>query len=362
LLAGLLLGALPAAEAAADATLGTLTRPSPVSAHAGRIAWSAFDPAAGGYSLITMTSAAPPAAVPIAPRAVPFDIELGPDAHGQTIGAYSRCGRDPRPRRPFIGNALTQMPEWSSGRGCDLYQFDFATGRETRIAAANSPRASEFLPTVWKGRVAFARVYEHRKGRRGDRAYLYTRAVTGAGRSRQVPAGNRSTARFCSGMPLRCRYTVEPGPTALDLAGRRLAIGWDSADDLGPWSGVYLDTIGPRRTRRKRLSLGHSGNIQGREMIQPAVDSGRVIWAHVLFGEDAANELRRYSIFNGLRERAALPPPASVARRPLLAFTTDGGTYVYLLSGLSSGSPGCSDPEPCELRLATDVAFSADRR
>jgi hypothetical protein len=359
------------AQAAADATLATLTRPAPVSAHAGRVIWSAFDPAQGNFVLMTVTGDTPVQPVPVRPRSVPFDVDLGPDAQGEAVAAYSRCHRDPPRRRPFVGSALTQMPEWSAGRGCDLYQFSFATGRETRIAAANTPSASEFLPTVWKARVAFARVYERRPGRVGDRAYLYTRAVTGAGRSRGVPAGNRSTARFCSGRPLRCRYTVEPGPTALDLAGRRLAFGWDSAGGVGPTSSVYLDTIGTRRTRRQTLSSLASGEIQAEEAIQPAVDAGRVTWARVLFGDTTRNGLRRYSIFNGVREQAVVPPPGvSAFLQPVLAFATDGGTHLYLLSGHRSAEPGCTpaspcladpgcaDTAPCELRIATDVVFT----
>jgi hypothetical protein len=359
------------AQAGADATLATLTRPAPISAHAGRVIWSTFDPVAGNYVLMTAARDTPVQRVPVRPRSVPFDVDLGPDAEGETVAAYSRCYRDPPRRRPSVGNALTQMPEWSAGRGCDLYQFNFATGRETRIAAANSPSASEFLPAVWKTRVAFARVYERRRGRLGDRAYLYTRAVTGVGRSRRVPAGNRSTARFCSGRPVRCRYTVEAGPTALDVAGRRLAFGRDSAEDVGPTSAVYLDTIGDRRTRRQTLSSLASGEIQAQELIQPAVDAGRVTWARVLFGDNTENGLRRYSIFNGVRERAVVPPPgASAFLQPVLAFSLDAGTHLYLLSGhrsaepgctpqsLCVSDPGCSDTAPCELRTATDVVFT----
>ena len=54
---------------------------------------------------------------------------------------------------------------------------------------------------------------------------------------------------------MRCRYTVEPGPTSLDLAGRRLAFGWDTADSNGPVSSVYLDTIGTLPTAAEVASL-----------------------------------------------------------------------------------------------------------
>lgn len=357
--------------AAADTTLATVTRPAPISAHAGRVAWSARDPSTGYFVLMTVTGDTPVQRVPVPPRSVPFDVDLGPDAQGETIAAYSRCHRDPPPRRPQIGNALAQMPEWSAARGCNLHQFNFTTGRETRIAGANAPDASQFLPTVWKTRVAFARVYERRRGRLGDRAYLYIRGVTGADASRQVPAGNRSRLRTCSGRPVRCLYSVEPGPTSLDLAGRRLAFGWDTADTNGPLSSVYLDTLGERRTRRQTLSSLGSGEIQAQELIGPTIDAGRVTWARVLFGDSAENGLRRYSMFDGARERAVVPPPGSSPfLQPVLAFTTNGGTQLYLVSGARSAEPGCtvqspclSDPgctdtAPCELRLDPGVAFT----
>src|SRR6187401_2585675 len=140
---------LPAADAAADNVIATVTRPTPVSAHAGRIVWSAFDPSQNAYFL-TQRVGGVTSRVPVRPRAVPFDVDLGPDAGGETVAAYSRCSKDPRARDPRIGNAIAELPDWASGRGCDLYRFDFATGRETRIATANSPSSSEFLPSVWK--------------------------------------------------------------------------------------------------------------------------------------------------------------------------------------------------------------------
>ena len=177
----------------------------------------------------------------------------------------------------MTGNIIAnQMPNWSSGRGCNLYRFNFATGRETTVAAANSPGASEFLPTIWKTRVAFARVYERKQGIGGDRAYLYFRGVEGAGKSVQVPAGSRSTQRFCSGKPRRCKRLVEPGPTALDLAGRRLAFGWDSGAS-GPTTAAYYATL-RAHSKKHRVEFGSSGSIQAEEVLSPVVDSGMVYW------------------------------------------------------------------------------------
>src|SRR6185295_12203402 len=93
---------LPAANALADEVIGTVTRPTPVSAHAGRIVWSSFDPAQQAFFL-TQSVGGVTSRVPVRPRSVPFDVDLGPDVNGETVAAYSRCAREPRPRDPRIG-------------------------------------------------------------------------------------------------------------------------------------------------------------------------------------------------------------------------------------------------------------------
>jgi hypothetical protein len=367
--AGIICLAWPAG-AIADETIANVTRPTPVSAHAGRIVWSEFDAATNAYYL-TQRSGGVTSRVPVRPRAVPFDVDLGPDVNGDTVAAYSRCARDPKRRDPRIGNAIAQMPGWASGRGCDLYRFDFATGRETRIATANSPGASEFLPTIWKASVAFARVYERKRGLKGERAYLYARPISGVARSRKLIAGSRSDLRFCTGRPRRCERVVEPGPTSLDLFGRRLAFGWDSAAQGSPTSAVYLETLRSSRVERRRLERKDSGEIQAAELVSPQIDQeARVVWGRALFGDTTLSEVVRYRINTGLRDSARLQPiPGEAFVRTALATAVDGTDVIYLASGGSvpgepctpqnpcSFDPACTDAGPCQLRRAVPLTF-----
>src|SRR4029453_1719520 len=113
--AALLQLALPA-FAKADDLIGVASRPTPISADAGRLARSASNPATNSYSLMTSIGGVT-SVVPIAPRSVPFDVDLGPDQNGDTVAAYSRCSRDPVGRNPAIGNVLTGLPVWETGRG-----------------------------------------------------------------------------------------------------------------------------------------------------------------------------------------------------------------------------------------------------
>jgi len=367
---------LPAANALADEVIGTVTRPTPVSAHAGRIVWSSFDPAQQAFFL-TQSVGGVTSRVPVRPRSVPFDVDLGPDVNGETVAAYSRCAREPRPRDPRIGNVIAQLPDWSSGRGCDLYRFDFATGRETRIATANSPGASEFLPSVWKATVAFARVYERKRGLKGERAYLYARPIAGAGRSRRLTAGSRSTLRFCTAAkPRRCTRLVEPGPTSLDLFGRRLAFGWDSGAEGSPTSAVYLETLFARRVERRRLAREASGEIQAAELLSPQFDlEARLVWGRALFGDTTLSEAQRYRIATGTRDAARLQPiPGEALIRTALATAVDGVSVLYLASGRTvpgepctpqnpcAFDPGCGDTQPCELRRAGPLVFAPPPR
>jgi len=284
--------------------------------------------------------------VPVAPRAVPFDLDLGPDADGRPVAAYSRCRREPPPRNPPRGG-IAQLPEWRRGRGCDLYLYSFEQAREVLVRFASTRRASEFLPTVWTDRIAFARVYERRKGRPGRRAYLYARpnslfASQGRrGHTRRLPAGPGTA----------------PGPTALDLATRRLAFGWDSTDPR-PLSAVYLDVMrNTGRTASRRLDRGHSGELQARELIAPQFDEQvRVVWLASFLGDKTEADVRRWSFMTEQVEEARLTPfPADVVRRTAIAGAVDGGGYLYLASGFTD--PGCSELQPCELRRAATLAF-----
>jgi hypothetical protein len=358
--------------ATADQTITTVAAPTPVSASGGRVVWSAFDATKRDYRLMT-ESGGTVAAVPVAPRSVPFDADVGPDPNGHTIVAYSRCRRDPSRRDPAIGNAIAQMPDWSSGRGCDLYKFDFTTGREAKIASANSAGASEFLPSVWKRRVAFARVYERRSGRAGERAYLYVRPLARAGRTKRLPAGSRSSQKFCSGKPQHCRFLVEPGPTALDLAGRRLAFGWDSGAEIGPTSSVYLSAVSGHPSKRL-LSRVVSGDIQGAEIVAPVIVDGQVVWTLTLFGDTTSNLSQRFGIADGVASQATIPRlPADPYFRPVLASAVNGPSLVHLDSGLVPvgepctvqspciATPGCSAQLPCTLVSTDNLAYTPVR-
>lgn len=333
----------PPATAATE-TVATLDRPAPVSAYAGRVLWSRYDATADRYRLVTRF-AGQVSEVPVAPRAVPFDADLGPDARGATVAVYSRCRTDP----PDYDGPATAL--YGKGKGCDLYRFDFATGRESAITSANARDASEFWPTIWKGTLAFARTYDAKP----DYPYIYTRPVSGRANSTRMPGGPR---RVCT----RDRRTGATScsddrlsrPTALELYGRRLGFGWTYAGrSEGLANEIRLDTIGGGHAR---LAIAGSGGLTQTDVDWPAFSGGAMFWSLQCFGDPGGCPGRyglfRHRIATGATERA--PGPKSV-----LAHERDGATTYVLSDATSAGFCAGDPPVPggtCDL-TASQPAF-----
>jgi hypothetical protein len=257
-----------------------------------------------------------------------------------------------------------------------VYVLNLRTNVETRVKAASSAGASEFLPSVWRDRIAFARVYERRRGRAGKRAYLYVRSLGRGGINRSLPAGPRSRRRACAfPRPRTCRRVIEPGPTAIDLAARYMAFAWDSTD-FSPLSDVYYERIRAGRIVRHRVARGSSGDMQAREYLVAHIDAqSRVVWILSMHGDLTLTEVGRYTIRTGKREVAQLQPLAGEpVIRTGLAGAVDGSTAFYLGSGLVPleelpcttpfgclAEPGCSVQQPCELRAASALKFERPR-
>lgn len=269
--------------------------------------------------------------LPVAPRSVPFDIDLGPDDDGRIVAAYSRCRIEPTSSRAALW--AKPYPAWTTGRGCDIYRYDFTSGQERKISGASTNEASEVLPSIWKGDVAFTRVYERRSGRRGDYPYLYIRELSRNASSDRQPGGSRGELGV-------------PGPTRLDLYGRRLAFVWNHATQL---PGGDRRGAGVSELRLDTRGGGHRV-LSSAEWRNPARDfaafagptgaDGRITYGFgrlalgALDGDRSQTSLLlRYRLSNGDRSRAEAPDltvdaaidgPAVVAGTGLDFFDTSG--------------------------------------
>ena len=297
--------------AAADTVLSVEPAAPKLSAADGVLAWSSFDPAAGAWFL-TIRRAGLVQRLPIAPRAVPFDVDLGHDPAGQLVVAYSRCDREP------------DFPP--TGRGCDLYTYDLDAGRERRLAGASTAVASEYLPSLDGGRVAFARVYERRAGAAGLRNHLFVRRLE-TGRERKLPGGLRNT-------------DPRTGPTGLDLAGRRLAFGWDVHGPAGrrfPYgaSEVRVDELDGAQTLVQR-SAGSALNTAA--LFAPTIVGADVRYGETFLSEGTprVSDLRSYDLARGRRGGAAVDP-----RLAGVAADRGATAYVSCAAEMAPGGPSC---------------------
>lgn len=297
-----------------------------VDAHAGRVAWSALvaersasDSSRPVYRAQTRFRGET-SRLPIKDRGVPFDIDLGPDRRGRTVAVYSRCNREP------VGDFAQGLPpDRSTGRGCDIYRFDFATKKETRVEGVSSPGASEHLPTIWGRRIAFARIHERRRGIAGRLPHLYVHDLD-SGRTRRLPGGTRGVYSEVVG---------GPGPGALDLQGQRLAVGWEYTTYDCPGvakrdlelraAEILLISLGGKRNRISRSCFGAS--FSSHELI--GVFSPALSGSWLFYGDRRADGMHyvRYRLRSGLLQEApANPYLRSVAadRSGLYISRTDG--------------------------------------
>lgn len=267
---GLLTGAPPAAG---DQRIATEAAATGVSAHAGRVVWSSYRPTTKRYRLMTRFRGRT-TAVAAKSRRVPFDADLGPDPRGRTVAVYSRCSREPS----SAGSG--PLPSYTTGRGCDLFQFDFASRRERRISGPSRPGSSETLPSIWRGRLAFARVFERRPGVRGVLPHLYVRHGHS---TRAIPGGTRGayqcTRDGCEG---------GPGAVSLELRGHLVAFVWElqptrcgnvtEEQGVGGLDASELWLYGPQGSSRRLLGScsGHFGqyfspSFAGQELYSAAL-------------------------------------------------------------------------------------------
>ena len=109
-------GAVSAAPASA-ADLAPVYAPTAISAWGGHVVWSAYDPVAGVYRLADRSGGVV-RMLPIGPRSIPFDADVGPGRDGRPVVVYSRCRVE---GEPFV------RPGWlggfRNGSGCDVSRW-----------------------------------------------------------------------------------------------------------------------------------------------------------------------------------------------------------------------------------------------
>ena len=309
------------APAHADTRLDGPYAPSKVASYGGVTAWSRWFPQERVWRLVYDTNTSGRSqVVPVGGRSVPFDVDVGPGEDGGVVAVYSRCTTEPRFRA-----STRPLPAWATGRGCDLYRFDFRDAAETRIAGASTAANSEVLPTIWRGRLGFVRVYD-------GRPYVYVRAIGAQSPSRRQPGGGRGS-------------TGLPGPMALDLVGDQLAFSWTYERSGGGVSEVRLDRVG-EASHRKIVGNGWKRSLL--RYVTPTLSE-----QYVSFGEQRmlaqdrggtrslGSWLWRYHVSTGALDRADAPAQLFAAVRDRRSDVAVLGTTGNGLDYHGCGSQGC---------------------
>ena len=255
--------------------------PTPISVFGATALWSSYVPKSDSYRLRLYANGMG-RTLPVRSRPVPFDADLGRDARGRTVAVYSRC------RTESASGVAQGIPRSrDNARGCDIYELVLASGKERKIEAVSSSTASEFLPTIDGDRIAFARRYEHRSGTAGRIATLKLFNLK-TRRGRNLPGGTRGSYANL-GSKSEPILIGGPGPGALDLSGKRLAVGWeyingscpdDELDGLVQSSEIWLVTTAGEQTQ---LVAGICGNQPS--AVSPTIASGRVMYLRTISPE-----------------------------------------------------------------------------
>ncbi len=207
-----------------------------LAAHRGVVVWSGYDRARDAF-VLRMRSAGVTSDLPVAPRSVPFDADIGTGADGGLAVLYSRCAGEP------ATDAAAFRPRWTARRGCRLYEYDVRAGAEQALADTHLLGASESLPSRAGRRLAFVRTRRSR-GRLVRRLHVRAgaseRAVVVRGEVASIDASARAIA-----------YAIERS-----VAAEGCPTATDADHELGT---VEARSVWLLRTRARRLAVSCGG-------------------------------------------------------------------------------------------------------
>lgn len=259
LLTAALLAAVPAAAQATP-----IARPgasTDVREHQGTIVFSRYDAAAGTYRLAIRRPGAQPEDVPgVAPADRTFEADIGPDSNGKPQLIYQRCDET-----------------------CDLFVYSLVRGTGERpVRNANDPASDDVAPTLWKGRIAWARIYGEQRDRK---VVVYTKRLT-APRSRPSTRLPGVPQRRCGDIDRdRCGRTLGRAVDALELWGDNLAqvVSYECNGCAGiAQTEMRLVDVEDRDARQiARQTVG----LSGQQYVGPSFFAGRLAWYKACLGD-----------------------------------------------------------------------------
>jgi hypothetical protein len=266
LIAVALLGALLLPATADAVPLASPGAATAVREHQGILVFSQFDQATSQYRLaIRRPGAAAPELLPVAPADRTFDADIGLGAAGPQL-VYTRCDET-----------------------CNLFTYNLGGGPqgERAIRNANDPEHNDIAPTIWRGRIAWARIY----GEQIDRQVIvYTKSLT-APRSRPSTRLPGVPVRRCGDFgPTTCGPTSGRTVESLELWGDNLA-------QTVTYGCRNCSGISQKELRLVRVSTRQASQVafqvsglSGQSLIGPSFQNGFLSWYRACLGDPAACE------------------------------------------------------------------------
>jgi hypothetical protein len=311
--------------AAAGTVVAQLERPSTVRAYAGIQVLSAYD--GSSYRLAVLRHGRMEL-LPVAPSQAPFDVDIGPGRTGRPQLVYTRC-RVERPDVAFGRN---------DSESCDLVTYT-VDGRsaERAVRGASTPDGNEFAPTLWKGRIAFARKVPGR-----ERPLVLLRDLS-APRS-------RPSLR----LPSITRATSTRGILELELSGRHLA---QIVFSAGRTEVRLVDVRAGRARRLAGMGVGEGGQY----FAGIGFADGYLAWATqwITGGGALRPGIYRYRLSTGELVRA--PHPRDVFSIVGLAPADQDTVYITDSSPTDDGCggepQGVGPPRHCQVVRTGPLRF-----
>lgn len=267
-------------------------------------------------------------------QAKPFDADVGPDSGGAPSAVYSACAGS-----------------------CDLYVIGFDRGDTPRpVRNANTTGRDETDPSIWKGRLVFARAY-------GSTIVPYTKLLD-APRSKPSDRLAALPAKRCGAVePPDCRRIQKTDLQRMELWGRWVGQIWTYQPD--GFAGfrqneVRLTNVSRTDTRQVAAMVTGEG---GQTYLGPSFSGGRLAFLRACQGDpggcsSATSGALRYRISQRTYEIAGANVNWSA-----WALTGDGDLHVPSAFDCSGGDPG-TPVVPCGIYRRAPLdwsAISADR-
>ena len=259
---------------------------SGLSGYGDLLVWTSYDAGAKLYRLWALTApGGAPAALPVPGRREPFNADAGPDAAGAPVAVYARCAGDPGGPR----------------RGCGLFEFDPARGRESRLLEAIAVPAPA-TASIWRNRIAFSGA----------------RSADGLRHPTLCTLGRRSSCHTLPAGPPSARPS-RPGDDVqrLDLHGHALAFSWYSVPRSRQTRILLIRDV--RRPGRAPVQIARAGagGAGDAAVFSPAIDAGALYYgrggATCVFGSPP-NRLGRYDLATAARRELPSASAHAIAR------------------------------------------------